>query len=164
MAKHAWQGDMHRQMIDLHSKYGKLVRTGPYEISVFDLGAIKAIYTVSLLSIFSPSGDVLRRAHPELLLGLGTNFRKSEWYDVFQGHRKIDLFAERDEGNHASQRRLVDRIYAMDSLKDLEKCIQDAVTHFISKLHEMQGTKFDLGVWLQLFAFGRHLSLLPSRP
>jgi hypothetical protein len=44
MVKHAWQGDMHRQMIDLQSKYGKLVRTRPNEISVSDLRAIKTIY------------------------------------------------------------------------------------------------------------------------
>jgi hypothetical protein len=67
------------------------------------------------------------------------------------GPSQIRLIAERDENDHASQRRLVSRIYAMDSLKDLEKCVQDAVAHFISKLHEMQGTKLDLGVWLQAF-------------
>ena len=35
---------MHRKMIDLHAKYGTLVRTGPNEISVSDLDAIKTIY------------------------------------------------------------------------------------------------------------------------
>jgi hypothetical protein len=77
---------------------------------------------------------------------------------VFQGHRKFDLFAERDEGIHASQRRLVSHIYAVDSLKDLEKYVEDAVSHFISKLHKMQGNEVDLGVWLQLFAFGKRSS------
>ena len=31
-------------MIDLHQRYGKLVRTGPNEVSVSDLAAIKKIY------------------------------------------------------------------------------------------------------------------------
>ena|SRR5271156_16912 len=44
MVKHACQGDMRRQMINPHSKYGKLVRTGPNEISVSDVEVIKKIY------------------------------------------------------------------------------------------------------------------------
>ncbi len=35
---------MHRTMIDLHKKHGKLIRTGPNELSVADLAAIKRIY------------------------------------------------------------------------------------------------------------------------
>lgn len=41
---HSRRGDMHREMIKLHSKHGKLVRTGSNEISVADLAAIKTIY------------------------------------------------------------------------------------------------------------------------
>ncbi len=41
---HSWKGDMHRTMIDLHKKHGKLIRTGPNELSVADLAAIKRIY------------------------------------------------------------------------------------------------------------------------
>lgn len=69
MMKHSWNGDMHRTMIKLHKKHGSLVRTGPNEVSVVDLSAIKKIYSA------------------------GTKFSKSNWYSVFQGHRKFDLFA-----------------------------------------------------------------------
>jgi hypothetical protein len=55
MVMHAWKGDMHRQMINLYSKYGKLVRTGPNEIAVSDLGAIKNIYGLIALSCLGPS-------------------------------------------------------------------------------------------------------------
>ena len=155
MVQHAWQGDMHRQMINLHSKYGKIVRTGPNEISVADLKAIKTIY--GWLSLhFSPcSGICDSKSVLNSSSGPGTRFRKSNWYSVFQGHRKFDLFAERDETIHGAQRRLVSRIYALDSLKGLEKYVEDAVHHFVNKLHEMQGTEIDLGLWLQLFAFGQ---------
>ncbi|KAK3678025.1 hypothetical protein LTR78_002120 [Recurvomyces mirabilis] len=73
MTKHSWDGDMNVVMIELHRKHGSLVRTGPSEVSVSDLSAIKQIY------------------------GAGTKFRKSEWYSVWQGHRKFDLFGERNE-------------------------------------------------------------------
>ena len=69
MMKHSWQGDMHRTMIKLHKEHGSLVRTGPNEISVVDLPAIMKIYAA------------------------GTKFSKSDWYAVWQGHRKFDLFA-----------------------------------------------------------------------
>ena len=44
MVHHARKGDMHQKMIELHGKYGKLVRTGPNEVSIADPAAIKTIY------------------------------------------------------------------------------------------------------------------------
>lgn len=134
MAKHSWDGDMHRPMIELHRKYGKLIRTGPNEVSISDLSAIKKIY------------------------GAGSKFRKSDWYSVWQGHRKFDLFAERDERIHGSQRRLISKIYALESLKDLEMYVDDAVADFIGIMHEKQNTSINMGLFVQLFAFGMNTS------
>lgn len=44
MVQQSDKGDMHRVMLNLHEKHGKLVRVGPKEVSVADLAAIKAIY------------------------------------------------------------------------------------------------------------------------
>jgi hypothetical protein len=44
MIRHARKGDMHRVMIQLHKKYGSLVRTGPNEVSVSEPSAIRTIY------------------------------------------------------------------------------------------------------------------------
>lgn len=73
---------------------------------------------------------------------------------MWQGHRKFDLFAERDERIHGTQRRLVSRIYSMDSLKDLEKYVDAAVDVFMAKMKEMQGQSVNMDLWVQLFAFG----------
>jgi cytochrome P450 len=121
-------------MIALHKKYGPLIRTGPNEVSVADLSAIRTIY------------------------GAGTKFRKSSWYSVWQGHRKFDLFAERDEKIHGSQRRLVSRAYAMESLKDLEPYVNNAVAVFLDAMSERQNQVVDMGNWVQLFAFDVSLS------
>ena len=48
------QGDMHRTMIELHKKQGKLVRTSPNEIGVPDLSAVKKIYGASIKFAKSP--------------------------------------------------------------------------------------------------------------
>ncbi|KAL1303437.1 hypothetical protein AAFC00_006826 [Neodothiora populina] len=129
MVKHSWDGDMHRTMIALHEKHGKLVRTGPNEVSVSDLSAIKTIY------------------------GAGTKFNKSDWYSVWQGHRKFDLFAERDEKLHGKQRSLISSAYSMTSLKDLEPYVDDCVRKFMDVMDGLQGQVVDMGYWVQLFAF-----------
>jgi len=129
MTKHSWDGDMNHTMIALHKKHGNLVRTGPNEVSVSDLAAIKTIY------------------------GAGTKFRKSDWYSVWQGHRKFDLFAERDERIHGEQRRLVSRPYSMEALRDYETYIDDAVQVFLDNMSERQHKVVDIGNWVQLFAF-----------
>ena len=56
ITKRSWDGDMNTTLIALHSKHGPLVRTGPNEVSVSDLAAIKKIYAP------------------------GTKFRKSDWF------------------------------------------------------------------------------------
>lgn len=117
-------------MIALHEQHGALVRTGPNEVSVSDLNSIKTIY------------------------GAGTKFRKSDWYSVWQGHRKFDLFAERDEKIHGKQRSLISSAYSMTSLKDLEPYVDDCVRKFLTAMEVMQGQVIDMGKWAQLFAFG----------
>ncbi|KAF2679697.1 cytochrome P450 [Lentithecium fluviatile CBS 122367] len=129
MVYHSWKGDMHTTMIALHKKHGKLVRTAPNEVSIADPASIKTIY------------------------GAGTKFRKSDWYSVWQGHRKFDLFAERDEKIHGSQRRLVSRIYSMDSLKKLEPSVDNALEVLLEKLATQGSRPINIGLWAQLFAF-----------
>ncbi|KAK4980787.1 hypothetical protein LTR66_010359 [Elasticomyces elasticus] len=120
---------MNTTMIALHQKHGPLVRTGPNEVSVADPNAIKSIY------------------------GAGTKFRKSDWYSVWQGHRKFDIFAERNEKVHGTQRRLISRPYAMESLKELEPYVDDAVDRFMGHMKDREGETVDMGKWVQLFAF-----------
>lgn len=154
MTKHSWDGDMNTVMMALHAKHGPLVRVAPWEISVADPNAIKKIY------------------------GAGTKFRKSDWvcmlwrpfapnlqagwsnvsqYSVWQGHRKFDLFAERNERIHGEQRRLVSRAYSMEALRDLEPYVDNAVKVFMDNMKERKDQVIDMGNWVQLFAFGQYV-------
>jgi cytochrome P450 len=146
IVKHTRNGDMHREMIRLHEIHGPLVRTGPNEVSVADPAAFKRIYGSC------PS----RRPRQHLLTspGAGSKFRKSGWYGAIQGHRKFDLFAEQDESIHGAQRRLVSRVYSLDNLKSLEPYVNETISHFVGKMHDLQGSRVDMGKWMQLFAFG----------
>lgn len=131
LMKHSWDGDMSTTMIALHKQHGDLVRTGPNELSVADLAAIKTIY------------------------GAGTRFRKSDWYSVWQGRRRFDLFAERDERVHAAQRRLVSRAYSAESLRDLEPYVDESIRVLLGHMEQRAGQVVDFGKWVQLFAFGK---------
>jgi cytochrome P450 len=131
MVQHSFSGDMHTTMIALHKKHGKLVRTAPNEVSISDPTAIKTIY------------------------GAGTKFRKSDWYSVWQGHRKFDLFGGRDEKIHGQHRRLISSIYSLEQLKKLEPAVDTAISLFIERVKEVtsNGEMIDMSKWAQLFAF-----------
>ena len=94
----------------------------------------------------------------DYLEGSGTKFRKSDWYSVFQGHRKFDLFGERDEKIHGSQRRLISGIYSMDGLKDLEPSVDKTIMALLSRISQMYDQPIDMSNWAQLFAFGKLVS------
>lgn len=78
-----------------------------------------------------------------------------------QGHRKFDLFAERDEKVHGKNRSLVSRAYTMTSLTDLEPYVDDTIKVFLDKMAEAKG-RVDLGKWVQLYAFGECLHRLSA--
>ncbi|KID78805.1 Cytochrome P450 family protein, partial [Metarhizium brunneum ARSEF 3297] len=126
---HTRQGRMHRKMIELHGKYGPLVRLGPHEISTADIDSLRTIY------------------------GPGNDFRKSDWYMPWQGNRKWDLFAERNESIHRAQRRLVSHIYSLSNMKKLEPYVDSAIVFLLKKLASMQGQEIDVGRWTRLFAY-----------
>ncbi|KAL9093089.1 MAG: hypothetical protein Q9159_000448 [Coniocarpon cinnabarinum] len=76
----------------------------------------------------------------------GSGFRKSNWYNVWQGHRKFDLFGEQDERIHGHQRRLVSSAYSLKSIQDLEKYIDDAVAHFLKRMEDIRTQTIDMNV------------------
>lgn len=52
------------------------------------------------------------------------------------------------------------RIYSMESLKDLEKYVDNAVAHFMTIMQTRQNQDTNMGLFVQLFAFGE----LPTTP
>ncbi len=84
----------------------------------------------------------------------GSKFSKSNWYSVWQGRRAFDLFAERDENVHRTQRRQISAIYSRESLLELEPYIDDAVSSLLSHLSKMENQVVKMDLWAQLFAFG----------
>ena len=44
IVKHTIEGRLHRDLVDLHTRHGSIVRIAPNEVSVSDLDAIRKIY------------------------------------------------------------------------------------------------------------------------
>jgi hypothetical protein len=42
-----WKGDMEQTQLQLHKKYGPVIRVGPNSVSISDIGAVSTIYRFS---------------------------------------------------------------------------------------------------------------------
>ncbi|KAI0441523.1 cytochrome P450 [Xylaria telfairii] len=126
-----YRGQWHRDLIALHQRYGPVVRIGPNELSIGDPEAFRQIYRTNA-------------AYP-----------KSASYSIWQGSRPFDLSGERNEKIHSTQRRLVARVYSMESMLRLESQMDELVTTLLGKFDDVAFSKqtIDLSYWLQLFAF-----------
>ncbi|KAI1204124.1 cytochrome P450 [Annulohypoxylon truncatum] len=134
------RGHVHRDLVELHKKYGNVVRIGPNTISVGEPMAFREIYKA------------------------GNKFYKSQSYSVLQGTRPFDLAGQRNEKIHSEQRKLVARSYSMDSVVYLEPHVDTVINALVTRLKGFYGEPIDLGYWMQLFAFDVIGAISFSRP
>ncbi|KAJ4354575.1 uncharacterized protein N0V89_006312 [Didymosphaeria variabile] len=123
-----------RVVVRLHDKYGPLVRIAPNGVSVGTPKAVRQIYPVSA------------SAYP-----------KSDWYSVFRGTRKVDLFAGQDQRAHGQHRKMIARAYAMDTLQGLEPYVDYCLELLVEQLDRRVGQRVDMAKWVHLFSFDQKL-------
>ncbi|KAH0832551.1 hypothetical protein AYO21_06055 [Fonsecaea monophora] len=128
---HVRAGSFHHENIELHRKYGPIVRVGP-----------------NLYSIAAPDKEVY---------GIGSKFRKSDWYEGWK-HPSPDkwaLFADRDIRRHAETRKRFQGLYSMSALLSYEKYVDDCTAIFDQRLTEFErsGEQVDMAHWFQCYAF-----------
>ncbi|OOO06873.1 cytochrome P450 [Aspergillus oryzae] len=133
-------GQWHRKLVDLHRKYGHVVRIAPNELSVGDPSSFRKIYKA------------------------GNGFNKAACYSVVQGNRPFDLTGERNEKVHSEQRKLVATAYSMSSMVHFESKVNVVIETLIHKLEARCGKTIDLGHWLQMWAFDVIGSISFSQP
>lgn len=126
-------GNVHSKSIAIHKKYGPIVRTGPFHVSVSDPAAIPTIY------------------------GVASKFVKSDFYKCFggrfEGSRMDNLFSTRDPAEHKYLKVPVSQMFSMSSIRQFEPMADECSAIFMSAMHELQGQVLDFGVWLQWYAF-----------
>ncbi|KAK5046573.1 hypothetical protein LTR84_007334 [Exophiala bonariae] len=168
-----WGRRPERRHVELHKRYGPLVRLGPNCVSVSDPAAIKTIY--GLASGYVKVGPTQRRLQPSLSRHLSkmtkgrrwltTSYegKQSSFYTVQQqavsrdGHLLQGMFNTTDEQYHAMLRRAVNNAYAMSTLVQFEPLVDSTTTEFFKQLTRRYADRSDqicdLGEWLQFYAF-----------
>ncbi|KAK5064352.1 hypothetical protein LTR84_000185 [Exophiala bonariae] len=128
-----YSGQFHDENVELHEKWGNIVRLAPNMYSIDDPEATKILY------------------------GPGTRFWKSDWYSVWGSPAiaSVNLFALQDTKVHASVRRQYASYFAMSSVVGYEDYIDNVTDVFCAKLEEYAAaaTVIDFGHWLQCYAF-----------
>ncbi|CAH0050575.1 unnamed protein product [Clonostachys solani] len=130
-----YKGDSQHTAIKLHRQFGPLVRVGPRHVSVGDPAAVKTIYSVN------------------------GGFTKTAFYPIqavrYQKKPLLNLFATRDESYHRRIKRPIAHTYSMAALTALEPKIDHVSKLLMQKLKafESANQSFDLGEWLQWYAF-----------
>ncbi|OCK74147.1 cytochrome P450 oxidoreductase [Lepidopterella palustris CBS 459.81] len=127
-----YNGHTETDHINLHAKYGPVVRLAPDEVSFASPAAAKDI------------------------LAVGKGFRKTDFYTCFPIPDNPDIFTEIDEGKHALLKRFAVGPYSLASMMKLVPFMDEVGRELIGKLDGIAGVEgrvCDLGDWLHYFAF-----------
>lgn len=117
------------RLLELHQKYGKLVRIGPNHISISDPTAIPVVYSTNPTW---PKGPSYYGAIP------------------VSKNRPVPSIIGMGEAQHTAVRRSVGRAFTTNSLLDYEDSIEATGHDLITALSRQKET--DIGEWLQYFA------------
>ncbi|KAK1914917.1 hypothetical protein P3342_010908 [Pyrenophora teres f. teres] len=117
----------------LHRMYGPIIRIAPNEIAVADPESIRTIYS-------SHSG-----------------FFKTDFYLPFRATwgRYPDVFTNLDERQHAERRRIVNQVYSMSNIIQMEENMDKCVQMLMEKLAECatRTAAINISQWIQWYAF-----------
>ncbi|KAE8328523.1 cytochrome P450 [Aspergillus sergii] len=124
------KGHFEQVNIDLHKKYGPIVRISPNTFSISDPSAIKQIY-----------------------LGR-TTLMKSKFYEPFGDPLDPNLFSETDIKKHAQSRKAVAHLYSMSSLVTYEGSVDRCNVQVCAKLRDFARHRiaFDVPTWMLFYA------------
>jgi cytochrome P450 len=123
--------------IQLHQKYGDIVRIAPNKLSFASPAAIKDV------------------------LGVGKNFPKSGFYFVaaptVKGHPTPSLFSTLDKEYHDRIKRAVNSAFSMTSLIHYEPYVDNVITVFLEQIsnrfsENSEVLSFDLSRWMHYYS------------
>ncbi|RAH78799.1 cytochrome P450, partial [Aspergillus japonicus CBS 114.51] len=140
-------GRSHEIHTELHDKYGTFVRLGPNMISISDPNALPTVY---------PSRTGVKKG----------NFYRALMPFVGKGDFLPLVFNTRDEPFHRVLRKPIAPLYTMSNVLTFENTVDRVldllVAQLVTRFAEQQRV-FDLGSWLQLFAFESMASMTFSK-
>jgi hypothetical protein len=131
--KRVYHGNFEHDNIELHRRYGRVVRVAPNMYSINAPDAVSTIY------------------------GIASKMPKSDWYEGWK-HPSPDrwtLFPDRNIKRHAETRRRFQGLYSMSSLISYENYVNECTDILQQRLSEFakHSSIIDMTHWLQCYAF-----------
>ncbi|KAG6363849.1 hypothetical protein INS49_008952 [Diaporthe citri] len=127
------RGVSNLEYVDLHKKYGPVVRVGPNRYSISLPSGVKTIYE------------------------LGGKYSKSDYYRPLQvaDIEQQNIFSLQDNELHKERRRKVSSLYTMSSMVTYEKAVDEMNSVCIRKMQQFaeQGRLVNIPQWMQYYAF-----------
>ncbi|KAL4892892.1 cytochrome P450 [Aspergillus ambiguus] len=125
------QGHFERTNVQLHKKYGPIVRIGPSKFSISDPAAVRALYAA------------------------GSKFPKSAFYFPFGDPHQANLFSEQSIQAHSQKRRRLAGAYSMSALVTYEESVDMCNATLCRRLAEFAETQTPINIpdWMQFYAF-----------
>ena len=127
-------GRLPYKILELHEKYGPVVRTAPNDLSFASATSWKDIY-----------GS--RQGHQ--------TFKKSSFYDGFTfADFKRSIITERDPAAHGEMRKQLSHAFADRSVEDQEALVNEGADELIQRLavHATDRNEIDIAYWFDLTA------------
>ncbi|KEF54935.1 uncharacterized protein A1O9_09378 [Exophiala aquamarina CBS 119918] len=129
---HYLRGSWHEDILELHRKYGPIVRIAPNELSVVDAHVTKQLY------------------------GHGHNAEKTSWYKTWDlPDSSPSLFSTRQKKVHAVLRKRVSGAYSMSAIIKFEPYIQSCLDLMFLRLrqHADAGKSINMSDWTNALTF-----------
>ncbi|KAJ3472634.1 hypothetical protein NLG97_g10831 [Lecanicillium saksenae] len=127
------RGRFDSENVELHRRYGPVVRVAPGTYSLDVPEAVGSVY------------------------GVASRMPKSEWYDAWTtaGAENRSLFSDRDARRHAETRKLFQALYNMSNLVSYEGYVDDCTDVLTRQLDGFAERKESLDAfhWFQYYAF-----------
>ncbi|KAF2092557.1 cytochrome P450 oxidoreductase [Rhizodiscina lignyota] len=129
------RGHTETDKVNMHKKYGPIVRLGPDEVAFASPNA---------------AADIL---------AVGKGYTKTDFYTCFPMIDNPDIFTEIDENKHAKLKRYSVVPYSLNSMGKMTKYVENVENELAGKLDKFadSGRTCDLTDWLHWFSFDDQL-------
>ncbi|KAH6643351.1 cytochrome P450 [Truncatella angustata] len=146
-----WKGTSHLEDVELHKKYGKIVRVSPTIVSVCDLTFFESIY------------------------GISSHFYKAGFYEACRFYDEEGLIPDplvlADKDMHTRMKRNAANAYSLQALIQIEPLVDQVLKSLLDRFDEIyvsQRKTCDLGQYMLYFAmdaiftitFGKNLDFV----
>lgn len=142
-----YKSQSHLEDLELHKKYGKIVRVAPNTVSVTDTAYIDTIY------------------------GITSKFYKGSFYDPVRFHDEEGLipdpFILTDKAMHSRVKRSAANAYSLQALIRLEPLVDKVISNLITRLDEnyvAKGQICDISLYMLFFSMVSTSILVGFRP